>query len=127
MERWEWLSRVATQLLQGVALSPGLPASKLLVLALSKALLTIVFILWKVFASSFSPHVSSCFLVASDIIPPAEKTKGMKRPLVRGLAWITRLSICSRYFVAFWTMWRGREVPAAGLVVVLVALLPRRV
>ena len=42
MERWEWLSRVATQLLQGVALSPGLPASKLLVLALSKAILTIV-------------------------------------------------------------------------------------
>jgi len=34
-------------------MSPGLPASKLLVLALGKAILTIVFILWKVFASSF--------------------------------------------------------------------------
>jgi len=63
-------------------MSPGLPASKLLVLALSKAILTIVFILWKVLTSSFSPHVSSSFLVASDIIPPAEKTKGMKRSLV---------------------------------------------
>ena len=57
-------------------MSPGLPASKLLVLALSKAILTIVFILWNVFASSFSPHVPSSFLVASDIIPPAEKTQG---------------------------------------------------
>jgi len=123
MERLEWLSRVATQLLQGVAqpMSPGLPASRLLVLALSKAILTIIVILWKVFAFSFSPHVSSAFLVASDIIPPAEKTKGMKRPLVRGLAWIARLSICSR-FVACWTMWREK-----CLVVVLVALLPRRV
>jgi len=63
-------------------MSPGLPASELLVLALSKAILTIVFILWKVLTSSFSPHVSSSFLVASDIIPPAEKTKGMKRSLV---------------------------------------------
>jgi len=80
-------------------MSPGLPASKLLAVALNKTILTRVFILWKVFASSFSPHVSSSFLVASDIIPPAEKTKGMKRPLVRGLALIARLSICSRYFV----------------------------
>ena len=71
-------------------MSPGLPASKLLALALSKAILTSVFILWKVFASSFSPHVSSSFLVASVIIPPAEKIKGMKLPLVRGLAWIAR-------------------------------------
>ena len=43
------------------------------------------------------------------------------------LADLARLSICSRYFVVCWTIWRGREVPAAGLVVVLVALLPRRV
>jgi len=85
---------------RALPMSPGLPASKLLVLALSKAILTFVFILWKVLTSSFSPRVSSSFHVASDIIPPAEKTKGMKRPLVRGLALIARLSICSRYFVA---------------------------
>jgi len=62
MEIWEWLSsarkklysEVATQLSsRALPMSPGLPASKLLVLALSKAILTIVFILWKVFASSF--------------------------------------------------------------------------
>jgi len=113
-------SEVATQLLQGVA-HVSWPSS------LTKATLTSVFILCKVFASSFSLHVSRSFIVAPDIIPPAEKTKGMKLPLVRGLAWIARLSICSRYSVACWTMWRGREVPSAGLVVVLVALLPRRV
>jgi len=135
MEIWEWLSSARKNYTQksplsscrALPMSPGLPVSKLLVLALSKAILTIVFILWKVFASSFSPHISSSFLVASNIIPPAEKTKGMKRRLVRGLAWTARLSICSRYFVACRTIWRVIEVPAAVLVVVLVALLPRRV
>ncbi len=91
MEIWEWLSSARKNYTQksplsscrALPMSPGLPVSKLLVLALSKAILTIVFILWKVFASSFSPHISSSFLVASNIIPPAEKTKGMKRPLVR--------------------------------------------
>jgi len=73
------------------------------------------------------PCAPDSFLVASDIIPPAEKTKAINLPLVRGLAWIARLYICSRYFVACWTMWRGREMPSAGSVVVLVALLPRRV
>ncbi len=63
MEIWEWLSsarKIYTQKSplsssRALPMSPGVPASKLLVLALSKATLTIVFILWKVFASSFSP------------------------------------------------------------------------
>ena len=117
MERWEWLSEVATQLLQGVAHVSWPSCLKTPCPRLEQGDTHHRLHPLKVFASSFSPHVSSSFLVASDIIPPAEKTKGMKRPLVRGLALIARLSICSRYFVPCWTMWRGRKVPAAGLVV----------
>ncbi len=52
MEIWEWLSSARNNYTQKSPLSscraspmsPGLPASKLLVLALSKAILTIVFV-----------------------------------------------------------------------------------
>ena len=69
MEIWEWLSSARKNYTQksplsscrALPMSPGLPVSKLLVLALSKAILTIVFILWKVFASSFSPLLPCSF------------------------------------------------------------------
>ena len=58
---------------RALPMSPGLPASKFLALALR--------------------HHPTC-----------REDQGMKRPLVRGLAWIARLSICSRYLVACRTM-----------------------